>query len=1436
MVDFPIETEARRRLRERAERAQAAIDFPELPSGPIPKAPPPSFGFSPDNPLVQAAEASTPGDRFPLPRPNPTPTDRPEDVIRGTTPTPTGDFLEDPGSPTQLQSDAPKPLESLFPNSPVWLGPLGPPLPPEMINPTEEQIIQNRLSALETARDLGIAIDEEEVKRLVYVRDRIREGTRDPGMDIINALDFGSAVIGGSLIDSFNELKGGRTVLSEGFGGFAEDPRDIAARQQDRSLAVRAVSELFIPGLEGAGLAGGLARIPFATARVAEAAGQAAVRGGARFAGAAISEQLSQLPRYRDFLKDLTEFGLVLDSTANSFAAPLRGFDEVVQGIVVKGEGSGFTKYFGSSGPLGEIAAHGINPSVGRNTAVGKKITAYQQQRVAGDELVSVGMGSAYDFHLGQFAKDPIVDAAEKLKVPYQTLMGNPDAYNLPAATRRMIDDVNQMTNDEATRLLEDAGITQNRRSRPANQYYVPRNVIEIRGIELERHSNPNLRLHYEDITEGLDAGVVYGKNPRQDTELYMRWVYRTVAKKQFDDAMEWEGLSPRSLVPEEIRTDYSNAIVNKRRQEIIRRRIRRGIKTAESNLRVIAERAAGREGSLALTVADIEKLDDVIERLDLLPFEQVPILPIATGQSKQRIKDLGRVAQAREALQTLNARAAAQKGKTLTTAEVKRQIKARRDLLEAYLENAEEQLIRADAEFDRTKSLYSAEIDELKATIQTEAPGSLFGAGQPDSISVQQWHNKFFKAEDAKLLEQQLGPQAAPGVLTKGLTTVANTRRFLAAVGDFAMPMIQGLPVLATNPEAWAKMSLRHYQAFFFPDVQAKLIRDNLADFQWLASHGVPIGDPEFFAALQIGQGVSFNALFKRLPKGAELQGFMRAGGRQTFGRFQASYNTGLGMARVLLLKGARESWKGTDAELAQYIRNLTGGLDSRAIGIGPTQRAAEGVWLAFSPRLLRSTLALTKDAMNPTTVVGRRSLRTLATLAAGANMAFIMTGLALGKDWEEIEVGLNPLNGKRYLSYQINGDWIGVGGQVRALTQVLSTAVADPSQLITNDRYNNPLIKFWTGRGAPGQEIAGSIIEAATRGKINALPFEEIDGWVDLVKFTGTAHLPFAVQGVIEGEEIRTTAFGLQGFRTSPETPFDKQRTSREEAMKTLNIEGEYKTQDLDVKANINDLVPQEVKDEVTKLQRQRQNKVQIYKDAIADIDEIFDARIETLAAEGPGQVFRDGISFINNGRAERKTQERSVSRHEEALEIFEELEPSEALFDIVRDEYFAITHDPQLDNLFGEYNFDLLESGLTGLRSKRGEEMVDRVQEFVYRNDHPLVKELRRDRERLRAYWNVTREVKAFNLSEFPAIAEEVNASWDTYLAIREPLKKKYYRDSNSEIATMEKRVRSRREGMLERDPELDILRIKWDYQTTFNTEEGFDFIQKKLEGFR
>lgn len=1219
-------------------------------------------------------------------------------------------------------------------------------------------------------------------------------------------------------------------------------------------------------------------------------------------------------------LRELQEFGLVPDGSANEFAAPLRDMNERIGEVIT------------TDHPLLKVILGdtGIIPAIKRNTTVGRAITAYQMGRVEAEQLISVTLAAGFDWHFANDIQGRLGRIAHILPINrktgffgntgklWQDVFSNPGTFDLTPVQRALIDDYNQISNFEIPRLLDDVGITQRMRTRPDGEYYVFRDVKEIRDIEVRRHSDPNLQLHYDEATEGFEAGVRYDVDPRRSLEFQLRWTYNKILRKQLDDVLEPLSVTQAELIPERLRTARSAILKEILQLENKRRALRSMIRTTGSQFRVAAVRTGERTSRLEQLQREVDRLDDVLADLPVLreseaqaarvelanarrgvsaadtllnqvnrevtrakerlarvqgkaqateaelsrldrqfdrltrlqdeiadqPITQIlqgraPIpgseralreasartgrfgavsqeatrteravtgaqrrfvnlddareqiqdqiarladdvqagrqltreakgrLSKATSSAIQRERALGRTKGTRTQASRQRARGAKQlvtRAARVTSAEAMEfDIQVRRGIIATHIEHTEQQLIHATARRTVIRQEYSKEL--ARAERANQAPGALFGPNQPNEIAIDVWRNRFFPRADADALKNQLGIQGVPPLenrAIKALEMLGNSIRFLSAVGDFAMPFIHGLPVLATDPDAWARMSLRHYQAFFDPTVQARLVRENISDFQWLAQYGVPIGDPEFFRALEAGRGFSPGRLLEVLPKGEEARRLARLGGKQTFGRFAASYNTGLGWSRALMYKSLKDSWKGTDAELARYIRNLTGGLDSRALGVGPGQRAAEGMWLAFSPRLLRSTVALTVDAFKPGTVVGRNSLRSLAQLATGATSLYVVTGLALGKDWDEIKTGLNPLNGKRYLSHLINGDWVGPGGQIRAISQLTAGALVDPVSLSSLDRFENPLLRFFSGRGAPITGLAEATAEAVT-GR-NFAPFDEIDGPLDLAKHVGKSALPFALQGALEGEGIVGISTGVFGARTSPETVFEKREAARERVRTRLVRSGNLPPSTVGVPFRSKDgpelaLDYQRLIDEqpemqpflkaVDELQTKRNRPIQLLANSLDKID----VEQNTLIAEafeqlGHGRAFRQQLAVLQRDRARDKENERAQSRHKEALQLIEEFDPSEAEFQITLTAYMEALDNPRLDNeATGEYDFNLRDQLLSKVKEDHPG-MFDRVEVFL-RNDSKLraispeaadaVNQLRTDRDTLKPYWD-------------------------------------------------------------------------------------------------
>lgn len=426
----------------------------------------------------------------------------------------------------------------------------------------------------------------------------------------------------------------------------------------------------------------------------------------------------------------------------------------------------------------------------------------------------------------------------------------------------------------------------------------------------------------------------------------------------------------------------------------------------------------------------------------------------------------------------------------------------------------------------------------------EISVPGSRLGNFVTgNSVTLKNWRNRYYRPEDVDTLKKNIEQFETVDGFARAVETTGDMVRFLSATLDFGVGMIQGLPLLFRNPVAWGDSMRMSMAGFLDTRTQSRFIRNHMQTFQEMAQYGVPTGDIEVFRAIQAGRPITHN--LRSVPG-------VRA--------FQSQYDTFLAVGRAHLWEGMKRY---DPTSRAQLIKNMTGGLDSAALGTGARQRAFESTWMAFSPRFFRSTVGLIAQASRLDTPAGRDAAAQLMLMSTGAMMMTYGAGSVLmDKSLSEMldsRTGtLNPLSGKEFLSVKVGDSWVGFGGQFRAIAQFVAKSVtADVSSFTSADLYDNPLLAFLVSRGAPAANLLGGAAEALTG--IDTAPYKEINGLSDLGEHILHSSLPFAIQGLMEGEDGRLTlknalanlgdaermkVFGteLAGFRSSPETLYEK------------------------------------------------------------------------------------------------------------------------------------------------------------------------------------------------------------------------------------------------------------------------------------------------------
>lgn len=1076
------------------------------------------------------------------------------------------------------------------------------------------------------------------------------------------------------------------------------------------------------------------------------------------------------------------------------------------------------------------IAKTKINPSLLYNSPIQQASIAYVRQRERINQLIGTAVSTLDSFAGGAGVRPTVgrvggvggtvftVDDRGIIRnmqsvrgkplgeVHWNDVISNPKAYKLTDTQKAYVQQYKE--------LLVGINMIRAENDLPEFSYFqkdgkmwVPRAVKSVDGFEIIKPTNHKLNRVWEAATEGAQNGVQYA-DPKETMELFLRETYKDISDAQF-----YRAIADRSVSTDVFVSKKTKGIFNSKKE---------AFKTASQKLA---------EAKRALR-ADPENADlQVIHDTMLADFNKK--------------KDSLRVARER---------------------------------------------------FNNEKKKFQ---DDPKLSV----PGGVFGS-EAERVAVKTWRGRgaslvaggdtrVLPKEEADMLVKILTGEEQPGgFIVRRQENIANISRQLSASTDFAAPFTQLLPMLFTNPAGWAKATALHYYAFLDPNTKARFIRNNIEVLNEMSKYGAnPLTGEGWEASAKGGEIPSiYNATVGRIPIVGEAG---RAVGKQTYGRFEAAYETALLVSRVEMWKAGRADYARTGNldGLAQLVRNATGGLNAKELGVTRRQTQVESLWLAFSPKLLRSTVGLfgmaiggdwrfQKDAgakfgyapKNQEAWAARRMLTRMATMGATAYaVAVAVKGQQEGKSQEEIvkeiQVGLNPTSGKKFMAMRIGNGYYGIGGQQRSILQLLGTSTKafaneDYSVFTDPDMRDNPILSWYSGRGAPGLNFATVTAEAGAKalgGEVDVNPYVEINGPADYLTEMGQSFIPFGLTSYLEGykagdmaDEIGVTTLGAAGLRTS----FISKSEMRDDRVKASDYKDEngnkvetFNALNKNQKDDFFEKYPAEKSDSKDGFSMMMSEYQKIDEDYIKEAKEwqqMVDAGVKTRKEFADWNKTRLAQKYAaqDQVREHFKTVPANRSRFKGSVTDYidqKKLTPS----DQAVSDYYKLTEKFKLPG--GQIDFDGLELAREDFKNK----LPYNIKAYVEKNTKAkesevgLVNDLNHAKEIIKPYFNAKDDV--FNrsrmssrfLSQFSSssqvddfIAQKSNELGITPDALISVLEKKYpdFKKYNAAITEYRRVMRLR-------NPELDIALATWYGYSPANKQGYAIYMQTgSMRGYR
>jgi hypothetical protein len=729
---------------------------------------------------------------------------------------------------------------------------------------------------------------------------------------------------------------------------------------------------------------------------------------------------------------------------------------------------------------------------------------------------VKVQVRPTKELDVGGFGKVDDID------VPIADVLSNPTAYRLTAQQQKFADWFGEVYENFAAmarkegldmNLLGDFKAALYFSARRVTGKYTPEGVLEpLAGYDnyVRRAGQAGFEKSrtYEAMREGVEAGYEYA-DVYETLGVYANSFYKQVALKRLEKAVE---PFTRSTSPREAFGDLYDA------QKVAKKLMNQQVSFAkEINRFMITESqfmnsktinkmkkafyknkddsdyVKGVKNQIQKDIDEVVRVRKNDWNLALKAFEKTSKDIMPEGMTYKALRDAimkgrpdgpsiyGNVAasELKDALKSLNLRKADNDKIIMAlTKEMGKHVRqTRKESLQRLVNNMNEITPGSKAAFQRIKDDVGAKaqtvtrpqvVDGVQEQVSRLFPGDRIYTGTKESV-------------DAMLdLDKHVLDQA--NSFLRNTQNMNSALRYFKTTFDLGTPLIQGLPVLFRDPEAWGRATGMMLKTLKDPAVRARYVADNAEDINRYLKYGMHIGSTEATQALQQGGWLA------RLPTYAtsrptEIAAEGVAANTRRLGaqglrpmaivaqRAGAAYDVFLDVSRIEMMKGLENlagrtttaagkrtggissfTYDKDMAELAQFVNKTTGVVSSRAMGIGVNQQALEGSALLFSPQYTRATAALFMD-MTSGGLRGDQARKAVASLFAGQLGLHAAIATATGQ-----EMNLTPGRGD-FLKVQLGDTMVGFGSKSNALVNMF----ADVSKQVTENPEGLMNWKVW-------------------------------------------------------------------------------------------------------------------------------------------------------------------------------------------------------------------------------------------------------------------------------------------------------------------------------------------------------------------------------------